>query len=1439
MVFATAIGVLPATGAVPAGAGALPGAASIVGGGKLDREGKGGASGFLPVDKAAPAAPGGFLHDVGKAAGNPLPTKGAPAGLGKPPLPSAPEKGGQSIAPAKVALDGHSAGLPTGKPIQQDHDAKSQGTSKPLPKVVNAGGGRAGTVPSLGDGEILKAAPVSSFGFLPEKQESASIVKGALAVPGVAAIGKSGASLTISPKLNAATLTASKSSDLSAGSKTAAIPLLAKSPANSAASAASGTSSLSASAVQPLSATVATAPVIGTADLKTSAADAPAASTTGVRRAMALSVLPTGSIILDSTLGQTGQPAITTNGNGQNDYGIDSGLGKFIAGGNLFFSFSQFGLLTGESATFTDNGGLGVQNILARVTGGGVSNIDGAINVNIPGANLFLMNPAGFVFGPSAQLNVPGSFTVTTADYLKFADGTRFTALSGPDDATLSAAAVTAFGFLPGKATPPGTVSFSGSFLSTPDAMDFAVIAGDQTYDAANLSAPGGHVTLVSVAGSGEVPALPATLAATPLEALPALGTITMLNFASVSAGTFGTGEAGHVEIDANVVDMSRSNIDASTLFVFSGTVQTDLSSVLVRSQSLLMSGSTISSDASGIGLGGVLDIRADTVAMSDFSKIESSAFDQATGGNITMAATTLSVTGSSIQTTTYGSGRAGNIDVAASNLSIVGTGSFLAAGIFAESGANGVGNATGQGGDVNVTANHLNLASGGQISANTFGPGPGGNVSVMAGDVLISGSSTFDNFGTPIVFQSGIFSSSILSGDLGTGGKGGSIRLSANGLRITDGGQISSSTLGSGDGGSVSVTAQTAILDGTGSALPTGISATTNFERGGRGGDIVLSTGSLTVQGGAEINAATLGTGAGGSIAVMGGSVTVTGIGSIITAQTLALDGGAGGNLKFNVSSMAVLDAGQISASTQGSGRGGSIEITTDQLTVDGKASIRADTSGKSTTVSSEPFVESLSVTLTADYPSVEDLTATLFTPGGNSILLFNTGDATGTNFTGTTFSDTGATPISGGTAPYTATFQPAVPLSLLNGSTANGTWQLGILELGFGSGTLQSWSLTVNGTVFNSSDVPQTLSPFTMITPTVTVSLPAIQTQIRPGSGGDIQINAGTINLRNGGTVTASTLGDGAAGSLQVRANSVTIDASHATSDTGFFASTLAGSTGRGGSISIVANQFLVNGSSRSGVAGGVVARSTTKAPAGDIAIQSTDVTLDNTAIISSANLGSGPAGSVKIAASDSIILQGGSVVTVVAEQSNAGTISLIAGHNVELHDGSTVTAAAGAGGGSIVITTGDNFFLDHSSIVATAGLGAGGNITIDPMFIILDHGLISANAAAGAGGNIFIEGQYFFSNETPITATGTTAGTVQITTLPLDIVNALAELQGGFIDVSSALQERCAMRLGTDFSSFLVIGRGGVEDSPDDPQTETVSHPKQKAKGKARSR
>jgi hypothetical protein len=235
----------------------------------------------------------------------------------------------------------------------------------------------------------------------------------------------------------------------------------------------------------------------------------------------------------------------------------------------------------------------------------------------------------------------------------------------------------------------------------------------------------------------------------------------------------------------------------------------------------------------------------------------------------------------------------------------------------------------------------------------------------------------------------------------------------------------------------------------------------------------------------------------------------------------------------------------------------------------------------------------------------------------------------------------------------------------------------------------------------------------------------------------------------------------------------------------------------------------------------------------------VQAGHIALDAGAVVSSANLGSGPAGSVSLTASDSIVLQNGSVVTVVARSADAGTISLEAGGNVELHGGSTITASAGAGGGSILLHAGNQFILDRSSIAATAGNGMGGNITIDPLFIILDRGLVSANAAAGAGGNILIEGQYFFNNESALTATGTTAGTVQISTLPLDLVNALAALQGGFIDLSSALQESCTMRLGVDASSFLVLGRGGVEASPDEPQEEIAGRMRPNATGKARGR
>ena len=80
-----------------------------------------------------------------------------------------------------------------------------------------------------------------------------------------------------------------------------------------------------------------------------------------------------------------------------NTYNVTSNLGKQV-GPNLFQSFSQFNLTSGETAVFS--GPASVHNVLARVTGGSASNINGTLQCTIADANFFLVNPAEVVFGP-------------------------------------------------------------------------------------------------------------------------------------------------------------------------------------------------------------------------------------------------------------------------------------------------------------------------------------------------------------------------------------------------------------------------------------------------------------------------------------------------------------------------------------------------------------------------------------------------------------------------------------------------------------------------------------------------------------------------------------------------------------------------------------------------------------------------------------------------------------------------------------------------------------------------------------------------------------------------------------------------------------------------------------------------------------------------------
>jgi filamentous hemagglutinin family protein len=139
---------------------------------------------------------------------------------------------------------------------------------------------------------------------------------------------------------------------------------------------------------------------------------------------------------------------------------IPQSLGT-TAGNNLFHSFQVFNINTGESATFTGSNSL--QNVISRVTGGQISNINGLLKSEVGNANFYFINPAGVTFGANAIVDVPAAFHVSTASSWKFADGSEFSA-THPSASTLTIAEPVSFGFLGASS---GGIVLDGAQLST------------------------------------------------------------------------------------------------------------------------------------------------------------------------------------------------------------------------------------------------------------------------------------------------------------------------------------------------------------------------------------------------------------------------------------------------------------------------------------------------------------------------------------------------------------------------------------------------------------------------------------------------------------------------------------------------------------------------------------------------------------------------------------------------------------------------------------------------------------------------------------------------------------------------------------------------------------------------------------------------------------
>jgi filamentous hemagglutinin family protein len=128
-------------------------------------------------------------------------------------------------------------------------------------------------------------------------------------------------------------------------------------------------------------------------------------------------------IVPDNTLGAEGS-VVTPNANigGIPSDRIDGGATR---GANLFHSFSDFNVGQGRGIYFANPAG--IENILTRVTGNHASNILGRLGV-LGGANLFLLNPNGIVFGQNASLDIQGSFVATTAERIQLGDSGYFSA---------------------------------------------------------------------------------------------------------------------------------------------------------------------------------------------------------------------------------------------------------------------------------------------------------------------------------------------------------------------------------------------------------------------------------------------------------------------------------------------------------------------------------------------------------------------------------------------------------------------------------------------------------------------------------------------------------------------------------------------------------------------------------------------------------------------------------------------------------------------------------------------------------------------------------------------------------------------------------------------------------------------------------------------------
>ncbi len=428
----------------------------------------------------------------------------------------------------------------------------------------------------------------------------------------------------------------------------------------------------------------------------------------------------TTTIIPDGSLGTTVRQSGSV-------HTIDGGT---IRGPNQFHSLDRFDVGTGDTASFT--GPASLENILSRVTGGQQSMIDGMLQSDIAGANLYLLNPNGVMFGPNAVLDVQGSFHVSTADVLRFNDGVTFSASLG--EGALTVMSPVAFGFL-GDSPAPMSITESRLIVSEGEAL--SIIGGHITISGGgrslsddsipNLGALSGQIHLVAVASPGEV-----ILGAPNLNvaSFSHLGEIAMVNSSFITAsGPIGGAGGGTVMIRGHHLRLDSSRIFVDTLGDMEGAlIGIDIQ---VQEDLALLDGALITTDTLG-GDAGSMEIRAKNVEVVQ-GAIGSRAFNGS-------------------------SGNTGDVEITAESVQVKRGGRIE---------SRTVSGSRGNGGDVALVVDRLEVSDGGVISTDTLGEGDGGNVTIRASEsATLSGSDPADG------------SSSLITAETGSSGSAGDVLI-------------------------------------------------------------------------------------------------------------------------------------------------------------------------------------------------------------------------------------------------------------------------------------------------------------------------------------------------------------------------------------------------------------------------------------------------------------------------------------------------------------------------------------------------------------------------------------------------------------------------------------------------------------------------------------